>query len=260
MYMRMTTPLDHIRIVLVRPLYDGNLGSVCRAMMNGGITELVLVRPRANPESDEARRMAVSARPVLESLRIVDSIEEAVADCTLVAVTSAREGLYRAHSKSPHEWAPHLIQAAAHQTVAVVFGPEDAGLNNEELKIATHIIRIPSSPKLSSMNLAQAVMVCCYELFCASGEFEAPEEKSEAATVSMRERMLEKWEAALWDIGFLSRDTGTHMMFGIRRIFSRAYLSDNDARILLGVAQQMQWIAGQAGKAKKGEGEHESDA
>ena len=259
MYMRMTSPLDHIRIVLVRPLYDGNRGSICRAMMNGGITQLVLVQPRANPESDEARRMAVSARPVLDGLRIVDTIEEAVGDCAVVAATSAREGLYRGHSKSPREWAPHLIQAAADQPVAVMFGPEDAGLNNEELKIATHIIRIPSSPMLSSLNLAQAVMVCSSELFCASGEFTPPEEKSEAATVTMRERMLERWEAALWDIGFLSRDTGAHMMFGMRRIFSRAYLSDNDARILLGVAQQMQWIAKQAGKAKDADAGHEQN-
>jgi tRNA/rRNA methyltransferase len=241
--------LRNIRVVLVRTIYGGNLGSVCRAMKNMGLSDLALVDPGKDLDFFEAHKMALHAQDVLEGRRQFATLAEAVADCALVAGTSARPGLYRSHSKSPREWAPRLLESAATKPVAIVFGTEDDGLSNEELALSTQIIRIPSTHQYASVNLAQAVMICCYELFVASGNFEPPRERYEEATLTQRERMLEKWRQMLWDIGFFDEIKADHMMMAVRRIFSRGTLTEADANILMGVAQQAMWLAEQWRKA-----------
>ena len=132
----------------------------------------------------------------------------------------------------------------------MVFGPEDHGLNNEELSLCTRIVRIPSSPKYSSLNLAQAVMICCYELYVASAQFEPPKERYPEASTAQRERMFELWRKMLMDIGFFDSIKADHMMMAIRRIFSRGPLSEADCNILMGVARQAQWAKANGAKAK----------
>src|SRR6056297_728101 len=131
--------LDNIRIVLIKPLYGGNLGAICRAMMNMGISDLALVNPNPDLEWEEAEKMAMHARSILANRQDFPSASAAVADCGLVAATSARTGFYRDHSQSPRETAPCLLQAAAHQPAALMFGPEDKGMDNDDLALATHI-------------------------------------------------------------------------------------------------------------------------
>jgi tRNA/rRNA methyltransferase len=241
--------LRNIRIVLVRPIYGGNLGAVCRAMKNMGLSNLALVAPSADLDFFEAHKYALHAQDVLDGRRQFATLAEAVADCALVAGTTARLGLYRSHARTPREWAPRLLEAAAGRPVAVVFGPEDDGLSNEELALCTQIVRIPSTHRYASINLAQAVMICAYELYVASGSFEPPRERYEDATLVMRERMLEKWRQMLWDIGFFDEVKADHMMMAVRRIFARGPLTEADANILMGVAQQAMWMAGQWRKA-----------
>ena len=163
--------LRNIRIVLVRPMYGGNLGSVCRAMKNMDIGQLAIVQPRDTMNFSEAQQMSMHAQDVLDARQQFDSLAAAVADCTRVYGTTVRKGLYRSHCKSPREWAPDLVAEADGGPVALVFGPEDSGLANEELAMCTNLIKIPSSTWYPSINLAQAVMICCYELYVASGEF-----------------------------------------------------------------------------------------
>ncbi len=243
--------LKNIRVVLVRPLYGGNLGSICRAMKNMAITDLAVVAPSPDMNFAEAHTMAVHATDILDRRRQFDTLAEAVADCALVAGTTARKGLYRNHARTPREWAPALLDSARANKVAIVFGTEDDGLSNEELAICTHVIRIPSSPRYASLNLSQAVLLCCYELYVASGQYEPPQEAHPEASVVMRERMMDMWREMLREIGFFDQGKEEHMMMGMRRIFSRGKLTEADIAIMMGVARQVRWCASQMRRSKK---------
>lgn len=243
-------PLDNIRVVLIGPLYGGNLGATCRAMMNCGLTKLVIAEPRDDIDMAEAQIRAYRAIDVLNSRQEYATLAEAVADCGLIAGTTARMGLYRSHAKSPREWAPRLLQAAERHPVAVVFGPEDKGMSNEHLALCTQIIQIPSSPLYTSLNLSHAVMVCCYELFVASEQFDnAAYQWTPEAPSELRERMFEMWRETLLHIGFMEKEKADHMMYGLRRILSRGPLSVSDVKILMGMARQSRWAAENKGLA-----------
>ncbi len=232
--------LDAIRVVLVEPLYSGNIGSVCRAMANSGLRHLVLVNPPVL-DMGEARQMACHALHVLEGRRECPTLAEAVADCVLTVGTSARDGLYRQHARTPREWAPVIMDAATQGPVALVFGREDKGLSNDELAICNRIIQIPTSADCPSLNLSQAVLICCYELFVLAGIYQPPEEKSPLATSELRERMFEIWRELLLDTGFMKEEKADHMMLGIRRLMGRGAQTEDDVRILMGIARQCAW-------------------
>jgi TrmH family RNA methyltransferase len=234
--------LDNLRIVLVQPIYGGNVGSVCRAMANMGLSDLVVVNP-GNLNMGEARKMAVHADDILASRTEVDTLAEAVSDCGVVIGTTARKGLYRQHAKAPRDWAQKALQVSETGKAAVVFGKEDNGLNNDDLALCTQIIQIPTSTKYSSLNLSQAVLICCYEIFVASGTYEAPNEKTPEAPSELRERMFDMWRETLLEIGFMEEDKADHMMLGLRRILSRGSLTVDDIKILMGVARQSVWAA-----------------
>lgn len=234
--------LDNIRIVMAGPLYGGNVGAVCRAMANMGLRDLAIAAPRPL-DMVEARKMACHAADILDARREHPTLADAVADCSLVFGTTARRGLYRAHARTPREWGERALAAAETGKVALVFGREDNGLSNEELALCTQIITIPTSTEVSSLNVAQAAMVCCYELFVAAGSFEPPEEKSEEAPSELRERMFSLWRQTLLQIGFMKDDKADHMMLGLRRILSRGPLTVDDVKILMGIARQAEWAA-----------------
>lgn len=227
--------------MLARPLYGGNIGSVCRAMKNMGLSSLRLVSPQPTVDWEEAKKMALSAGDVLEARVEFSDMAAAVADCVQVAGTTARTGLYRAHAYTAREWAPVFLESARAHPVAMVFGCEDNGLSNEELALCTQIIRIPSSPQYSSLNLSQAVMICCYEIFLATGHFQPAGEHHPEAPAVMRERMVAMWDDMLREIGFYDDEKSEHMLMAMRRIFSRGKLSVADVNILMGVARQTQW-------------------
>ena len=243
-------PLENIRIVLVDPKYAGNIGSICRVMMNMGITDLAIVAPGEHLCWEEARKLAYKAEPMLDGLKTFQTLEDAVADCTVVAGTSARTGLYRDHAYLPREIAPIVLDSAVNHKAALVFGREDKGLFNEELAVCTHIINIPSSDLYRSLNLSHAVMVCCYELFLLANNpsYEPPTEISPEADGAMRKRLYEAWSAMMLETGFCEIEKLDHMMLGLRRIFSRGKLTDNDVKILLGLAKQSRWVAAELKK------------
>jgi tRNA/rRNA methyltransferase len=234
--------LARVRIVLVRPRYGGNIGSACRAMANMGLSDLALVEPGPF-NRDEAARLACWAHAILDGRRETATLAEAVADCGRVWGTTARGGLYRRHVRSPRDWAPVILDVARANRVALVFGPEDDGLSNDDLELCNNLIRIPSSETYPALNLAQAVMVCAYELFTAAGLFTPEPERTPEAPADLRERMFDAWRQALLDIGFMDRERDQHMMLGIRRIFARAPLTRDDVAILMGMARQTQWCA-----------------
>ena len=232
--------LENIRIVLLSPIYGGNIGAVCRAMANMGLRELAIAAPRP-VNMDEARMLACHAGHILESRLEYPTLAEAVADCNSVMGTTARHGLYRQHAKLPRDWAPFALESAARGKGALVFGPEDNGLSNEDLMLCTQLVQIPTADEYSSLNVAQAVMICCYELFLAQAHYRPPQEKSPEAPSRLRERMFTIWRKTLLDIGFMEEEKADHMMLGLRRVFSRGALTVDDVKILMGVARQTAW-------------------
>jgi TrmH family RNA methyltransferase len=240
----MAMKLGNIRIVLVRPIYGGNVGSVSRAMANMGLSDLAIASPR-QMDMQEARMMACHASDVLDGRREFDTLDAAVSDCGAVFGTTARGGLYRQHARTAREWAPKALEFASTRKVAFVFGPEDNGMTNEELALCTHIVQIPTTEDFSSINVSQAVLICGYELFLATQTYEPPEEKSPPATSAVRERMFTIWRETLMQVGFMEIEKADHMMLGLRRIMSRGAVTMDDVKISMGIARQAAWAAKQ---------------
>lgn len=232
-------PLTNIRVVLVRPRGGANVGAVARAMKNTGLDDLVLVRP-AVVRTFWSKAMAVHAEDVLTRAGRYESLAEAVADCGLVVGTTCRQGLYRRAAQAPREAAPRLVAAAETNRVALVFGPEDHGLSNEDLKRCQQLIMIPSAPDYPSLNLAQAVMVCGYELFLAAQTTAAA--PPQLATAARVEFMFQRMQTAFLSVGFLHPDNPDHIMFALRRVLGRAQLEESDVKIWLGLARQIEWF------------------
>jgi TrmH family RNA methyltransferase len=237
--------LDRIRVVLVRPQHPGNVGAAARAMKNMGLADLVLVGSRL--DLDAAAVMAVHARDVLERHRRVDDLAQAIGDCGLVVGTSGRAGDEHAECVPPRALAPTILAASARNDVALVFGPEDHGLTKEELTHCHRVLTIPSTAAYPSLNLAQAVLICSYELqLAADGGADAGLEPRTLAPAALGEQMFAVLERALRAIGFVHRDNGAHMMRAFRRLFGRAALDEYETHIVLGLARQIEWAAGRA--------------
>ena len=161
--------LSNLRIVMVRPRGSGNIGSVARAMKNVGAKELAIVGS-ARTQSFWARAMAVHGRDILSEAKCYETIRAAIADCTLVVGTTCCAGLYRSHSQTVREAAPAVAAAARDGKVALLFGPEDHGLSNKDLEHCQQLITIPANPEYPSFNVAQAAVICLYEIYVASLE------------------------------------------------------------------------------------------
>jgi tRNA/rRNA methyltransferase len=156
------TALANIRIVLVEPAGPLNVGSVARVMKNMGLHQLILVNPQCDYLGEEARLMAVRAADILENAKIVESLSAALVGCTrAIATTGDDSRSLPTQLENPADALPWLFEAPS----ALIFGREDCGLTNAELNYAQRLIRIPSSDAYTSLNLAQAVAVCCYELY-----------------------------------------------------------------------------------------------
>jgi tRNA/rRNA methyltransferase len=219
-----------------------------------GINDLALVNP-TQLRRRAADTMAVHARNVLDTMQVHTSLRAAVADCGLVVGTTCRPGLYRDGALTPRALAPHIVAAAEANRVALVFGPEDSGLANDDLRFCHQLVTIPSDSAYPSLNVAQAALLCRYEVFVvAQGEAAAPPRP--LAIAERQELMYEKLKSALLKVGFLHGDNPDHIMFALRRILGRAGLEDRDVRILLGMARQIEWYASGGWRLPNGGGEN----
>jgi len=206
----------------------------------------VVVAPSAI-DLDAAAVMAVHARDVLAAHRRVEALADAIAACGLVVAVSGRPAVEHAEPAPPRTLAPAILEAAAGNDVALVFGPEDRGLSNDELARCHRLLTIPSAAAYPSLNLAQAVLICGYELRLASGVAEPRQEETRhLAPAALGERMFSVLEQALRAIGFVHRDNDVHMMRAFRRMLGRAALDEYEARVVLGLARQIDWAARQA--------------
>ena len=233
--------LANLRIVLVRPKYSGNIGATARAMRNCGMTELHLVNPDPIQRA-EADALAVHAKDVLDTMQIHSSLRAAVSPCGLVVGTTCRTGLYREGAGRLEARAAEIVASLKSNRVALVFGPEDSGLSNEDLRCCHTLLTIPTDPAFASLNIAQAVLLCCYAVFRGTQQT-ADDSQPVCASSERQELMYDKLKAALLQVGFLPQDNPEHIMLALRRLFGRAGLEDRDVRILLGIAHQIEWYA-----------------
>jgi tRNA/rRNA methyltransferase len=224
-----------VRIVLSHPSHPGNIGAAARALKTMGFDELALVNPRFFPDPD-ATAMAAGAAEVLERASVHASLEAALADCTLAAGFSAR-GRDLSHPPMPlRDAAPELAAAAASGRVALVFGNETSGLSNEELLRCQRLVTIPANPAYSSLNLAAAVQVACYELAAGAGTHPLPPAGSgEPATGEDVQGFLAHMESAVHESGYVDPENPGRFMERMRRLFARAGLERSEVRVLRGM-------------------------
>jgi tRNA/rRNA methyltransferase len=247
--------LTRCRVVLVRPHFAGNLGSVARAMRNFGLSDLVLVAPYTFPDNPEARRLATHGDGILDAARVVPDLGAALADCVLTLATSALTAgvVRRGMIGTPAELMPRLLTAAGGGPVALVFGPEPHGLTNEEIGRCHGMVHIPVDPDYPALNLAQAVVVCLYELRKAwsarVNEARAgPAAGPAVAPHADQERMFEHLRDGLRAVGFLFGERQDTLMHAVRQLVGRAGPTPAEVRMLHGLARQLLWVAGQAGR------------
>ena len=235
----MNSMLKNIRIVLVRTYHAGNIGSAIRAMKTMGLTELVLVNPRDYP-SEEANKMASSAEDLLEHTKVVDSLYEAVKDCELVIACTARPRTFDLPVIDPEQSATQLMKIAAKKPVALVFGPERMGLHNDDIQLAHYRVTIPANPDYSSLNLASAVQILCYELRKQMDNPTEPEIPRTFPSIEQKENFYETLEEVLNDVDFVNKQHPGQLMLKLRRFFSRAEMDESELNILRGSLAALQ--------------------
>ncbi|MBT9316969.1 RNA methyltransferase [Leptothoe spongobia] len=238
------TSIAELRIVLVEPAGPLNVGSVARVMKNFGLSQLVLVNPQCDPYSDDAKQMAVHAYEIIEASQMVDSLPKALVGCQRAIATTARSRDLQTPLESPELALPWLLESSP---TALIFGPEDRGLNNDEMLHAQRFIKIATRPPYESLNLAQAVAICCYEL-SRVGQRPQPLGNGPAsvttATLDQLDGYYHHLESILLKIGYLYPHTAPSRMRKFRQLGHRAALSAQDVAMLRGILRQIDWATG----------------
>ena len=235
--------LSHIKIVLVETTHPGNIGAVARAMKNMSMTNLCLVAPKIFPSADATSR-ASGADDVLARATVYQTLSEAIANCQLVIGASARCRTISWPEMTPRQCAGQVVHQQPKQQVAIVFGRENSGLKNHELDLCHYLLRIPCNSDYSSLNIAAAVQVVCYELFVAAGVEEevwvGDRGEVPMATAQQMDSFYEHLHQALMDIGFMHPDKSKTIMRRLRRIYNRIQLDTKELDILRGILRMSQ--------------------
>jgi len=238
--------LENIDVILFRPKYPENIGSVARACLNMGCGQIVLVDPW-NWDQGKALPLATHhAGHLLENIRIHGTLAEALAPYSFAYGTTARTGGWRQGIQTPEEAAPRIVeQRNAGGTIAIVFGPEDKGLTNEETDLCNQLLTIPTTDNLTSLNLSQAVMVVLYECFKKSlaKPFKvAGQPKDRYINSEEREVLFNQLRETLIEIDFLNKDNPEYFMLPLKRFFNRINPRLNEYNLLMGLCRQMRRI------------------
>lgn len=241
--------LENICVVLVEPQGPLNIGSVSRAMMNFGISDLRLVNPATNHLNEDARRMAVNATTILEKARRYDDLPKALADCHFSLATTRRLGRYRERILHPEDAATLILPLSASGKTALVFGREDHGLFTKEIDHCQRILTIPTHPDLKSLNLAQSVAISLYHIFASYRSAKSASGKSKKlATGKSVEQMFTHMRDTFLDIGYLDPKNPDHILRTFRSILGRAQLDEREVRILHGLMSKIDWLKEQSEK------------
>jgi len=242
--------LPNIRIVLVEPSHPGNIGAVARAMKNMSLGHLYLVSPEKYPHPESSAR-AAGADDILDSAVVVETLSEAVSDCSLVFGASARLRTLSWPQCAPREAADKIVEASQAGRVALVFGRERTGLSNEELDLCHYLVHIPSNESFSSLNLGAAVQVLAYEIFSRhliSEQVEASTNEDVPVEQIEMQRFYQHLETVLVDLEFLDPRHPKKLMRRLRRLFNRAQPDQTEINILRGILTAVEKNRGQSDK------------
>lgn len=224
--------LSHLTIVLVRPKYPGNIGAAARIAWNMGIEDLIVVGDQLPKREAMAQMATHKAAHLIDNLRFFTTLDEALAPYSIIVGTTARRGRQRIIEQSPREMVETLLPQISNNTIALIFGPEDSGLTNEDLKHCQLISAIPTAD-FSSLNLAQAVAIHCYEIYYGivhSQKDMLPAPK--LASSFELESMYTHLEESLTQIEFLAEKNRTYWMNNIRQFLTQRKLSSKDTNII----------------------------
>lgn len=244
---------ENIAVVLVEPQIPENIGSAARAMSNMGLNRLLLVKPE---RCDLTRILKMATGPsmdIVEEMEVFEDLGSALASFQYVVGTTARTGVHRPALTDPRRLARDILPMAAHNQVALLFGPEDRGLSNEHLRLCHTIATIPTA-SFPSLNLAQAVLIVVYEIFLAGREPPA-EVLPRLANRFELEGMYDHLKDVLMKIGFINPQNPEHWMLNIRRFLSRMPLRAREVRIIRGICRQIDWYTEQLEKTPERKGE-----
>ena len=243
--------LSNIRIILVEPSHPGNIGGAARAMKTMGLSDLALVNPGRYPDP-QAEWRAAGAQDVLEAARVFESVEDAIADAQWVVGTSTRVRRIPWPLMKAEEAVAGMIARLEDQKLAVLFGRETSGLTNEELqKCHMHLV-IPANPEYSSLNLAMAVQVVCYEIYRqfevsafeagvqgSGGGIDREQWDRSPATSAQLEGLIGHFERVLIDSGFLDPGNPGQTMTRLRRLLTRVTPDETEVQMLRGILEEL---------------------
>ncbi|MDD4965107.1 MAG: RNA methyltransferase [Gallionella sp.] len=225
---------DNVRVVLSHTTHPGNIGAAARAMKTMGLRHLYLINPRHFPDP-QASAMAAGADDVLENAVICDSIDAALEGVVFTVAMTARLRDISIEVKTPRVAMPELLQHAQQHPVALLFGTEMSGLTNAEMGKAQVLVNIPTHPDFSSLNVAAAVQVMCYEFAVASESFVPSVPEVQPARYEQMESYFAHLEKTLFEIGFFTTQKPDRMMQRLRRLYARARLEQEEINILRGM-------------------------
>ena len=228
----------NISIVLYRPKYAGNIGSVARAAKNMGISNIIVVGTAIFDREEMQQRSTHLASDILDQIQYYKSIKEALGSFNYIIGTTARLGKARGPFMAPRAVAKDIADISQKNKVALLFGPEDTGLANEELRLCHAVVTIPTSQEFTSLNLSHAVMILCYEIFTAASAAETSTPK--LALSSELEGMYGQIETLLADIEFINPENPDYWMMHLRRFFSRAGLLSREAGLIRGICRKLE--------------------
>ncbi len=238
--------LDNVRIVLINTFHSGNIGAAAQAMKTMGIRHLYLVDPREFP-SPQAEAMAAGAKDMLDNIIVVDTLEEAIGDCSVVIGTSARNRSLSLPQLSARQCGEQIAREAPHNQIALVFGRETMGLHNHELQRCNFHTYIPANEEYPVLNLAAAVQLLCYEVkvACSSYPQESDNKPVEVNTEELpasreMQYFYDHLEQTLDDVGFIITNHPGRSMNRLRRLFNRARPEKQELNILRGVLSRIQ--------------------
>ncbi len=243
--------LNNIRVVLVRTFHPGNIGSAARAMKTMGLSELYLVAPKdfgSQQAKDEATKMSTSANDIVQSATQVDTLFDAIKDCTVVVASTARTRGYDLPMLDPQATAEKLYTAAASDKVALVFGPERMGLINEDLSLCKYRATIPTNPDYSSLNIASAVQTFSYEIFkqhlaqqaLSSDANTLNSEIKKYPSTEKMEQFYTHLEQTLTETNFIFKKHPGEIMQKLHTLFNRAEMDETELNIMRGILSSVQ--------------------
>jgi len=250
-------PWANIRIVLVETSHPGNIGAVARAMKNMQLESLYLVNPQQPPDDHSVARSS-GASDVLNNAVICDSLGEAIADCRLIVATSARLRSIPWPTAEVTEAATRLVEGCHASPVALVFGREDRGLNNDELDHCNLMTRLPTNPDFSSLNIAAAVQVFSYEVrksylalkeryaLADSTKDEKPEIVADADKPASSKNLMNlfgHFEETLVQVQFMPAHRTRTLMRKLNRFFYKSQVTEEEVNIFRGILTELQRLS-----------------